>query len=368
MNKKSFSSESFLLSTGLFSTLLFIILFFALPYSKIDSMDLNQEEKKQSDHIFAKPKGYKKSYSSYMLEKEKYKWVVKGAFTYYHPEVLGTQYAYKKQGGGAAIPTISNTLKNNLHFYPGFSLCIGRSIYHSDWKALLKFDMLHASNKTEEGVYNEVIVPLNGASLINVSVHHSSSLLQIKYDNLSLSITKDFHLNENLLITALTGLDQSWFRIKQLSYFRNGDLNNFQATIKNDCHYSGLGPLLGTTGKWMLAHTIYAKSSLSVAYDYSQFRLLYDETNEKEGGQYLKINDHFHQFVPQTSFYIGIGFEEEYEEENLFLQASLGFKGKYFWDQFQFYKISSKGPPPLYFLEKTDLSFHGLELNFSVNF
>lgn len=274
-------------------------------------------------------------------------WNAGASLLYWQGGTCGTDYAYEKQKPVLEFPVKGRVKDVHCKWNLGFKLALGYNINHDGWESNLYYTCFSdtGSNKTTSGC-NDNVIPLLGSS--NITTVSESALFffcseakaqnELHFRTLFWDLARDFFVSECLAIRPFTALEAAWITTRQSTRYTGGEpikttfgLEDDLVHIKENCSYSGLGPVMGFGTNWYIGRGVSLFNEVSIGMLYGKFQITHSERYSLNDSSKIKLKNDCRKFCPMAKYMLGLIRKCYFNDDQNHLSIKLGFESQYWW-------------------------------------
>jgi hypothetical protein len=288
-------------------------------------------------------------------------WVFSGDLLWWHVSEGGTDYAQLFKGD-SLVENRELTFKWNY----GFRAAIGKTFLHDKWDLSLNFTWFRADNSSASSLHGgEFLSPLfltPPLQASQVKIHWS-----LQFYDFDLNLGRHYFVSSKLAFHPFLGLKTAFIdqHIHSSASVFAPEPAHFHAKDKND--FWGIGPSIGTSGKWFLDYGFHLFGSIAGAVLWGDFDVHHREVNETLDLLRASFNLDTHQISPMTQMQLGIGYETNLYHNRYHIAVCCSYESQYWWDQNQLPAFDNFTQKRLHRYSE-DLNFQGLTVDVRFDF
>lgn len=260
----------------------------------------------------------------------------------------GTDYAItdvRQFGTEFTLEVVEPSRPRRANFHWSWGYRVGAAYYlpHDEWD--LNLSWTRYSTKARDHFEEEATATagnLFGPAIANVFAQITDLSWKIKYTTIDLEMGRGFFLNPNFTIRPFAGVKAAWIsQNAHIVYIQSTPLipANLAITAPIDLNnnFSGVGPEAGLdlqfffNGHWSL----FNQFSAALLYGKFEVNLDMDVLTEPSNFKLFKLGANTHRISPMTQACLGIGWETDFHENQLYLSLHFGYELQVWWRQNQ---------------------------------
>jgi len=297
-------------------------------------------------------------------------WIASSDVLYWHAHLESTQYAARRSTSSNPTQDTNTTETLNFPWNFGFRLGLGTVVKEERWDVNAQFTYFVTTAEDIARDYPQTtLTPLWTGLVDTTSYDWGKSTLWIRYSDVVVDLGRNYFISSQLSVRPNFAVRSTWIREKRMNLF---DLGGSDPLNSTDSSYMwGIGPRIGTSGRWFLANGFHFTSSFGMSFLYSYFQLRHLDTLFADPDDLTRVKETKHRYIPCADLFLGIGWGTYVNEQQQFLHFELGYDLQYFWNQNQFIQVlpkASANAREQYQNANDDLSFSGLTAKVQLNF
>lgn len=294
-------------------------------------------------------------------------WFISVDALYWQSKIGATEYAVSNDNFEESQIHFNGTTRAPTFGWDfGFKVGLGYDFFYDGWDMYAEYTYFQNTASDRYGVAAPAgIVPIP-SSLLNITAPDIAGLVQgniaefcsnavsdlkLAFNNVILSLGKDFYLSKKLSMRPNVGLQAAWITISQNSrYFGGAELftvptgipdvtRSFNGLGSETVYYykqtklASLGPTLGFDSQWYLGNhfSVYGNARGSLLFGYFKDT---DQSSYSGTENSTLVRNSFHRVVPTTDMMLGICYDKYIMDDTQHIYFGLGYEIQYFWDVF----------------------------------
>ncbi len=312
------------------AVVVFIALFCSLlPLSGNDGGLLQEEKTVGYQERFYEPLGS----DIHWLDTECYPWTGYLSLHLYRVSSGEESFAYSKNGSGVSPPILNGQGESVTRKWTwAFAVGGAAQFYHYDWNVCATYQYFN-DNQTQSVAGDDAgtLIPLRSVALNGRSVTNAISAAAFTLNELDVSLTKQFHFHENLLIQAILGLRNTWIKNNQSSSYTGGaTLGNNFVNVRQNNDYWGIGPLGGVVTKWLIFDNFYFLGAGDISLECIANRSSYAETQNNNSNAAINLFEKMQYLAPTIDCKIGVGVADYICKNKTHLSCDFTYDAQFF--------------------------------------
>lgn len=201
------------------------------------------------------------------------------------------------------------------------------------------------SDKIEAGC-NDSIMPMVGITTIpnpNLFIFlfctEAKSQTRLRFHTLSWDIARDFFISDCLSIRPLTALEAAWITTRQSTRYTGATpilkdgvilgLGNDSVSVKENCSFNGLGPIMGLGANWYLGRGLSVLKEFMIGTLYGKFHITHSEKYSANILSKIKLKNNYHKFCPMAKYTLGLAQKCYFNDDENHVTIKLAFESQY---------------------------------------
>lgn len=283
-------------------------------------------------------------------------WNIGASLLYWQGKTCGTEYAYRKQQANLEIdfepqdvplslPTKGDIYTVDSQWNWGFKVALGYNINHDGWESNLSYTnfMGRGSDKAKTGC-NDSIIPVCATYSITSTINsaflfctEAKSHTELYFRTLFWDIARDFFVSDCLSIRPFTALQAAWITTRQNTHYTGGTpvanrmlgLNNDFVRVKENCRFSGLGPVMGFSANWHMGRGISLFNEFTIGMLYGKFHISHSEKYSANTLSKINLRSAYHKFCPVAKYNLGLCQKCYLNDDQNHVAIRIGFESQY---------------------------------------
>ncbi len=238
----------------------------------------------------------------------------------------------------AAIDPISTSFASVDHslafpsfeYKPGFKAGFGFDTNYDDWTGWVEYTWLHQSTHHTNITSAEnrfVSLWITGSDVHTTDIH---SKWKMHLDMLDAALSRPYYEGTQLTISPYAGMRGLWIRQNFNMSFVND--SGIAYLLKNQSHSWAVGPMIGTTGHWLLGLGFRFEGEAGASLLYTQYTRL----RNLESNTTNFVSRSFHDYNvlrPTADLGVGLGWGSYFNDQKYYWDLSARYDFNIFWDQ-----------------------------------